>query len=495
MYFPSLMPKKLDSYLKFSDPDQLIAALIKKTDDLVLFFETASDDETWTENHQDFMRQVLEWLTVQTKNDRISKKIYHQAAKSIQKHHMIMRSIMPKNVIIKLKDAEIPYNGMLLTAASEFFRQLLLTESHRGQTSFLSFPQLTTNDFAPVGSFIESGEVPDLPTTGQDELIALIKRANAWELPLLSLRCEHMLAKYLTDENVFKMIEISQQERWGSFKQACIRFVNQCEWGFNLSAIYIERLGFEFLDFSESTLAFFERLRPLITDVLCHGTLVEDSQFGQLLKGFPGLFSLDISRTQAYSTQLEEMPKGLRVLNLSSSPWISKETIKFIYAFCPDLEQIILQNNVHLNYGFWAELSKFKRLHRLDLSNCTQIQDADLSLILKGVAGLTEISLGKCNKITETGFLELAKKLTRLIKLDVSRSSISGTALVEIGSRCRYLTNLNISYCEALTEKGFSALIKSSLALEEIDIKRCAISESAIEEIKRLYPMLILISQ
>lgn len=492
MDFPSLMPNELDPFLDEATTDSLFAALIKQPSLLILFFETAADDETWSGNHEEFMKKLVDWLTLETFYDRLVKSDYIRAACSIQKHYYFFKPILSKNIIIKLKDGNISFNGLLLAAASDFFKQILLSESHAKERNILSFPQLTANEFAPIELSISTGNVPDLPTKGEEEIIDLLKRAKAWELATLSSQCEHMLPKYLTVESVFDRLATAKQERWSHYEQACIDYINHKDWGFRLSAESFERIAFEFLNFQDSTLEFFKKLKPLITDIICSGNLVEQAQFGAVLKGFSELFALDISRTVVFSNQFSEIPKELSMLNISECVWVSKDTIKQIVDLCPDLEQLLLKSNAHLNYAFWGELSKFKKLRKLDVSYCTQIQDSDLSLILKGLNSLTELFLNGCKRIDEKGFLELAKSLPRLIRLDLSRTNLSDTALVEIGTRCRNLTALDIASCNQLTEKGILALIKHSRSLQEVNLARCPVLPSTLGEIKQLAPQLVL---
>ena len=152
---------------------------------------------------------------------------------------------------------------------------------------------------------------------------------------------------------------------------------------------------------------------------------------------------------------------------------------------------MFLRKNTHLNYQFWGELAKFKQIVKLDLSNCTQIHDAELSIILRGLPFLKEFYLAGCKKINEGGFIELAKSLGKLTYLDVSRTNLSDTALVEIVSSCRYLTNLNSSSCPYLTEKGILAALKNS-SLQSLNINHCSVSELFIREIRSNYDGLII---
>lgn len=465
MEFPTLIPQELIPYQTASSEEALFDALVKNPNDAVLFLEAASDDETWTEGHEGLMRILLSWLTEQTAKNRLSQENYQRAARAIQKHYGTLKSLLQQNIDVHLKDATISLNGILLVAASDFFKQLLTAEARDKSSNILPLPRLTAQEFTPIAAFICTGEVPDLRTKGQEELIELIKRANAWELSAFSGSCEHMLPKYLNVDNVFDMLALAKQERWMDFQQACINFINSRGWGFRLFAESLDLLFFEFLDFHEPTIEFFEQLRPFIQGIICSGTLVDEPQFGLALKECPDLYALDISRTHTFSIQFSEVPKQLQSLNLSECPWLSKDTLKQILNLCPNLNKLILKNNNHLNYVIWGELSKFKQLKKLNLSQCAQIQDADLSLIVKGLPSLTELSISNCKRIGEQGFLDMAKNLSKLVRLDLSRCSISDTALTEIGARCPLLTHVDLTECTNLTEKGINAFKKLALSL------------------------------
>lgn len=489
MDYPSLMPKELDPYFANKTEDALFSSLVKRQDDLALFFEQAADDETWTENHEQLMTKLLDWLTQQTYQERLSSDNYTKVAHAIKKHYPVIRSFLPKNITIKLKDVEVPFNGLLLTSASDFFRQLLIQASIKNSHD-LSFPQMKSQDFAPIGTFLCTGDVPDLKTRSTDGIIELIKRANAWELTELSVMSERMLKKYINTDNVFDMLARAKHEHWSHFAQHCVDFINRQDWKFKLSIPSEVRLAFEFLDFHEPTINSFEGLRPLITDIICSGNLIEEPQFGLILKESPDLFCLDISLTNAFSNQLMEIPARLQALDLSECLWISKDSLKQIMGYCPNLKELYLQKDPHLNYIFWGELAKFKTLSLLDLAYCDQVQDEDLSILMRGLNRLTQMNLSGCKKITEKGFLELAKNLTRMVKFNASYSEISDTALVEIISRCRNLTDLDISGCSQLTEKGISAAAKNGLSLQYLNIAHCHVPEETIQEITQTYPQL-----
>ena len=487
------MPKDL-SYVETADSEEaLFTLLVKKPVDLILFFETAGDDETWSDVHEVFMRRALDWLTLQTYHDKLDKPYAVRIAKTVWKHHHVLKPYVQDNLVIKLKDAEVPFNGLLLSAASDNFKQIIIKECRDKNGHTLTFSQIDRSAFLPIESFINTGEVPQLPTMGQEELIALIRRAQAWGLDELSKQCEQMLGKYLTHENILPMLNQAKREQWFYFAGRCADFFNQHNWGFRIETVSLDRLAFEFFDFQEEALRYFAHLKSLITDIICQGELNENSHFGPILKQCPGLISLDISRSPEFNRQLLDIPRSLQALTIMECAWTSRDTFKQLLGICPELKQINLSNNVHLNFSAWGELAKFKQLKNLSLDLCHQIPDADLGIILKGCGNLTTLSLSKCIKIGEKGFLELAKSLPRLTHLNLHRCSVTDNALVEIASRCRNLSVLDISACGELTEKGMVAFVRNAASLQELNLNRCRITSTAIDEIKRLSPLLNII--
>lgn len=489
MQFPALMPKEL-LYLEASSSEEALEELLtKKPFDLVFFFETASDDETWSANHEPFMCKLAEWLTAQAYHDRLEYSLVKRIAAAIKKHQAVLGPLVPRNIDIQLKDGAVSVNGLLLAATSDFFKQVLLKECREKDSHALSL-SIETAAFAPIESFISIGVVADLPVRGQEEIITLLRQAAAWEIGDLAQACEKMLAKYLTPENAVAMLYQAKQERWFEFQKLCAEFINRTNRGFLLSVPSLDRLAFEFLDFQEETLQFFNSVRSLVTDLVCKGDLTENPHFGAILKQCPGLLALDISETSSFSDQLTEVAKELQFLNLSECSWTSRDTFKTLQEICPSIKQMTLCNNAHLNFSAWGELAKFKQLKKLDLTQCHQISDSDLSIILRGCSNLNELSLAYCLKIGVRGFLDLAKTLPRLTHLDLTRCAISDEALVEIASRCRVLMFLNISACDRLTEKGVLAAVKNASSLQTLNISRCRFPEVAVETIKRMSPYL-----
>lgn len=491
--FPAALPKELAYLTSCATEESLLELLAKKTPDLLLFFEAASEDETWSEQHAGLMRKVIDWLTVQNFYDRLSSQDSLRIARVFQKHVALFKSLIPKNITIKLQDASIQMNSLLLATASDFFKDILARECRDKNKTVLSF-NVPQELFIPIEEFINTGEDSSLLIKRQEEILALLHQAGSWGINDFAKQCELALKKFITTENSVQMLMMALQEQWQHFKQVCIDFINGQALGFELTSSSLEQLAFEFHDFSERTIAYFKMLRSWITDFICSGELTQDALFCELVKQCPKLALLNISASPDFSENWVELPHNLEGLNASQCPWVSQNTLKTLAEICPHIHTLMLCSNVQLNFADWGELLKFKELKLLDLSRCHQLSDKDLEIILKACAWLRGLVLDECKEVSDRGYFKLAKSTPRLSYLNIARCSISDIALIEIATRCRALTVLNVSRCDNLTERGVAESIKHAPMLKEIDIRRCNIPQRAIEDLRKRYPYLKIIT-
>lgn len=492
MEFPALMPKELH-YSKEISEDELFAVLVINPADLILFFETASADETWSELHIEFMRKIIEWLTAQAFKDRLSSDFCKRAAKAIYEHSHIIGRLVPQNIEIRLKDDQVQVSSLLMAVASDFFKDIMLRECRDKECRKLAFENTTYEMFAPFKAFIDSGSIPDLWKREQHEVVDILHLASSWRVYGVVKACEFTLKKYLNKQNAIDMLIQAQQELWPYFKQLCIDYINDYAIGFRVKAPTVERLAFEFQDFSESTFEIFQRLKPFITDLICKGTLSENPHFGRVVKLCPKLALLDISGSQMLSEYLTNIPKELPGISLAECSWLKSATLKKMAEICPYLKHLDLTSNFQLNFAAWGELAKFKGLKFLNLSRCHQITDDDFNVILKACGEVTDLILDGCRKIDDRGFFELAKNLPRLTNLSVVHCAISDSAALEIAARCRSLTSFSLMHCDQLTEKGLRELPKHAYALKELNLSDCAVTLKAIQEIQQKHPYLRII--
>ncbi|MEI8365352.1 MAG: hypothetical protein WCF65_02945 [Parachlamydiaceae bacterium] len=404
MDFPALMPTQL-LYVEAATSDQELLSLLRDIpSDFVNFFEVASADETWSGRHDLFMRETLELFTERACQGKLLQEDIRRIAAAIQRHHLILRPFIPNTTKVKLKDATVSCNGLLLAAASSPLKTELLINYRNKKGGVLSFSSVTGQTFDFIKQFAYSGIVSELLIMGEEDLIILLRQALNWEIKDLVHLCARMLAKYLTTDNLVPRFIQSRRENWLHFQQLCTDFIEKNELGFRLHLLPNERLGLEFCIFNEQSLKFYHSLLPLLTDLICHDALASDPQFGDALKQATHLVALDLSRTLEMSPYLAEAPGALQEINLSECLWVSQESLKQLHQVCPHLVKISLCGDFQLNFLAWGELRRFKELKVLDLTMCSQIQDDDLIVITRACSGLTELTLTGCTQISHAGY-------------------------------------------------------------------------------------------
>lgn len=491
MQLPAFTPTHFQ-HLKAIASDQALFESFIKASDLVLFFEIASDDETWSERHEDFISSTLQWATSMAYEDKMTQDEISQVAAAIHKHYPVFKSVIPRNITVELKDGKVQENGLLIASASEYLRRVMLRECRDKESTILPLSQIDKIEYAPIHSYINTAASPELLIMGQEDLNELIERVMPWQMTRLSEMVQKRLSVYLTDDNVVPMLIDARKRRLLALAQHSADYINKRNSGFHLAVPSTERLSLEFYNFDDETRKIFEQFRDWITDIVCKGTVADNPSFGRILKKSPKLIAIDISETFLFSGCFLDIPMGVKEINLSGCPWLSKETFKQLADICPSIEQMDLTNNTHIKYGTWSDLLKFKQLQRLSLAYCHQISSSDFSIIIKSCPSLTHLTIKDCAKISDDGFYELAH-LKQLRDLNLSHCSLTDNALVEIGNRCNKLLSLDISNCNQITEKGIIGLVKNAGALLELNIERCRFTPSTLEEIRQLRPLLKLI--
>lgn len=125
----------------------------------------------------------------------------------------------------------------------------------------------------------------------------------------------------------------------------------------------------------------------------------------------------------------------------------------------------------------FSSLQKLKMLQVIKLDGCT-IGEANLSLIGRGCKELKELSLSKCQGVTDFGVVGVVTARTGLHKLDLTCCrEITDVALEAIATSCGGLLSLKMENCLLVTAEGLISIGKFCLALEELDLTDCNLND------------------
>lgn len=493
MQLPALIYKSLRHLEEISDDSTLFNTLKENSSQLIKFLTRACEDETWAEDHGEFMREALSWVTEEFFQDRLLMEFAKKIATPIRQRYGTMQLYLPLNLTVKLKDRDFKVNSFLYSSSSEYLRETIRRECRDAKSREWMLKEIPFDQFKVIHDYVTTESIFELYRKDRKDLIKILNIAMLWELEGLSVEAQNQIKKYLTPENMFTTLIKAHQKRRSVLRRHTFDFINAFKLGFRLEDRGIEYLAFEFLDFNESSLQAFETLRELITHLIFSKKMTEEKEFPMVIKKCPHLICLDISRSEAFSDFLTEIPSELQQLEAASCSWLNNETFMKLIQICPNLDTLVLTSNVKIDFEGWGALNKLEKLRNLNLSRCPQIRDEELRIILQACKELIIFNLEDCRAISDDGFLDLPKYNANFTHLNLARTAISDQPLIEIGARCSDLITLNLTRCENLTSIGILTLVKNAQNLKELNVTNCDLPKVTLTEIKKIRPFLHLI--
>ena len=187
----------------------------------------------------------------------------------------------------------------------------------------------------------------------------------------------------------------------------------------------MKKINLEGLAISDTGLQKIAKVFPNLEDVdLSRCPTITDVEVASLVLLWPGLHTLDLSRTQVTDTGLASLGEGCRALKKIS-------------------------------------------LYRLEIS------DSGLLKIAQGCPWLEDVDLERCSSITDVGATSLAQLCPRLHTLSLEGTHVTETGLDRIGEGCKALKTLNISGLE-ISDSGLLKIAQGCPWLEDVDLERCS---------------------
>jgi len=491
MQMPTFLPKEL-SHLSILETDEVLLEKIKNNLYLfVPFFMAATDDETWSEQHPIFMRTSLAWVSRQFISDLIPFEMAKTIADAIRAHHGILEPYIPLDLISSSGEHSLEINSLLFGTSSDFLHNFFIKECAGKEHPRVTFKAIDWEVFKTLVEWMNTGQLKTLWKREETYLWKVLRQAAVWGMHPIAEFSQDILCRYLNRSNVFKHLILSNEQEWHILKQACCRFINDLNLSVKISDRIPTGLSLEFFEFNRHSLAVFEDLQKWITHLVFSQNLTEEAPFSEVLEKCPRLLGLDISRTWVFSERLYSIPEHLEELDVSMCSWLTPTSLSKLFKICPQLVKLNLSSNSQLSTGGWSELFHLPALSFLETSRCHQIGDDELKLIIKAVPLLVDFRIEECPRITDQGFLKISL-LTKLTTLSLARCEIGDIPLIEIGTKCSFLQNLDLTRCENVTDRGVLETVRQLKSLHTLNLTHCSISHSVQQELKKIRPGLIL---
>ncbi len=211
MDWPALLPSQLDYCLHLRGEEQIIFALAGHSDEhIVWFFQVASDDETWSIAHTDFMAQLLEWLTKEFSSKRFSLDHSQRVAAAIRRHHTILLPLLPRDLQFNLTEYYPGGNSLLWGTASEYFLALIEAQYVPEQIIEFEFPEIPIDIFKVVEEFVTTDAVQGIWRRPLDMLMHILMTAGQWRVKGLIELGSEVVGRYVNADTATNILNVAQ---------------------------------------------------------------------------------------------------------------------------------------------------------------------------------------------------------------------------------------------------------------------------------------------
>jgi F-box/leucine-rich repeat protein 2/20 len=494
MLMPFLLPHQLNYCARAETQESLLKLLLKSPPDLILFLETACADETWAEANEPFVHAAIEWVHQQFFQDQLMIEFAFRIAAVFRKHPSLAKLHLPNNLLLKLKDRDLPVNTLMYGSSSHYLKDLIRLECRDRKSDCIYLKDISYTVIEPIHEYIMRGYSESVYVKDKNTGENTLNLAQLWELNEFSLECQHVLKKWIYRDNAIDTLLTSHKKGWLALRSDCYDYINNLQLDARLLESPPETLKFEILRFSENSLQLFNQLRFTITHLVFGGTTTEQEEFSQIVNKCPQLIGIDLGYTLQFTDFLKDIPSPLEELELTSCPWLDQKTFNSMVTICPELRRLGLASNFQLNYQIWVVLQKLNYLLSLDLARCGQLLDEDIRLILESCDSLISLNLEECRGITDKGFSDISHLNPRLTSLNLSRTNVSDLSLIEIAIHCTELLHLNLTRCEKITDKGILEAVRATKKLKELIIVNSGITMGAVQSVKKTKPFLNIVN-
>ncbi|EEQ83711.1 F-box domain-containing protein [Blastomyces dermatitidis ER-3] len=127
-----------------------------------------------------------------------------------------------------------------------------------------------------------------------------------------------------------------------------------------------------------------------------------------------------------------------------------------------------------------------RKLKHLDLSRCRSLTDVGIKSLAHNLPDLEGLQLSQCPNIGDNALLEVIRTTPRLTHLDLEElDKLTNTFLLELSkARCAgTLQHLNLSYCERVGDTGMLQLLKSCPRIRSLDLDNTRASDLTLIEL------------
>lgn len=234
------------------------------------------------------------------------------------------------------------------------------------------------------------------------------------------------------------------------------------------------------------------RLQTLVMDG-CYK--ISNRGLQQMVEGCPDLRKINLSRCSYRVTDdgvlaiAENCPR-LREVILAYLSEVTDTSCVRLCEMCPDLEVVTLMFSGVSEKGVRA-LNKLRKLKVLDISSLPGISPADVATLTQYCPDLEAMNVSLNPQIDDACLLQIVKYGHKLHLLQCVSCHVTDHFMSEVGKYTKTLKNLDIGWCQEVTDDGIRTLSATCQSLRYLGLIRCdAVTADAVEELVAKYPQI-----
>lgn len=492
MDMPALLPTDLDYCSRLRGEEQIIPALLSRSDEhLIRFVEAATDDETWAAKHPALIKGLFSLITREFSSKRLRVEHAQRVVTCIQQHFDAYKAFLPIDLRINTGKKRWAGNTLLFGTNSLYFRQLIEPLYHSGKVLDVNLDNIPEEVYVVVEEFLFTGAIRDLWKRPEGLLMRILVQAGQWQIRGLERLCADVLKRYVTSDTASMMLKIAQHYVLPELKEACCEVLNRLPLGLHFVGLGDAELIVTINEFNERGTPLLMEVASGITHLVLRERVGEEAILQQLLSKCSCLMSLDLTGTKECAIEIFDLIPGLRELTLTNCTWLDNGKLAHILTRQHDLNRLVLSENPQLGYEGFRKIANLATLESFIATYCEGLEDGHIEMIARSCENLLEVNVSWSPKITDMGVRALGALRPELKIIDISHcTKVSDAGVHDLVRPCFQLERLGIQQCPKLTEDGIIYVPNLSLTIKYLDIRLCDITLAGVEVIRERYPRL-----
>lgn len=494
MNLPAVVPPELRFLTAVHNEQELLdVVMARPVEQSVLFFESATADVVWADEHLPWLSSLLAYFNRLFLTRQLPQNLLIRVSLAIQRQYRTLDAIIAQDLAIVVRGRHFEGNALLFSAASDALRDMILDLApvSQGRPIALELGGTSLHVWEAIADFVLTGNGNVLLTRSKDELLECLVQAVEWGMPAFRERCIQALKHYIDPQVTIELLATSQYYHMADLRAVCCERWNQFVHGFHLESHGEDELAAVIMHYHASERPLLDSVIPLVTRFALRGDAALDPLAVDLLQRAKRVKSFDLSETNGCLPAILETAPAVTDLRLAGCFWLDEPLLLQWLARFPALRRLDLGGNTHFSQAVWRRVHESRSLESLRLAHCHQLTDTDVSVLVNLLGEeLRELDVSWCIKLTDVGVHKILHACNHLVNIDLSHCpAITDRSVRDLTQKVG-LQVISLASCMAITDEPVTQLALDSAQLRQLNLSYCRLGNGVIATIKRRRPTL-----